>query len=85
MPISSDKANMRAQAAVEFAQKHSLKLIEFLPDYEKYGRTAPLIRNKLIVEECDCLIAFWDGKSRGTKYTLDLAEKMGKPTKIVMI
>lgn len=71
--------------AREFAQKHSLKLIEFLPDYEKYGRTAPLIRNKLIVGECDCLIAFWDGKSRGTKYTLDLAEKMGKPTKIVMI
>lgn len=71
--------------AREFALKHNLQLIEFLPDYEQYGRTAPLIRNKLIVEECDCLIAFWDGKSRGTKYTLDLAEKMGKPTKIVMI
>lgn len=68
-----------------FAEQHNLKLIEFLPDYDKYGRNAPLVRNKLIVEECDCLIAFWDGKSRGTKYTLDLAEKMGKPTKIIMI
>lgn len=71
--------------ARQFAQQHNLRLIEFLPDYEQYGRTAPLIRNKLIVEECDCLLAFWDGKSRGTKYTLDLAEKMGKPTKIIMI
>ena len=71
--------------AKEFAIKHNLKLIEFLPDYEKYGRKAPLVRNKLIVEECDCLIAFWDGKSRGTKFTLDYAERLGKPTKIVKI
>ena len=68
-----------------FAQQHNLQLIEFLPDYEKYGRKAPLVRNKLIVENCDCLIAFWDGKSRGTKYTLDYATKLGKPTKIVQI
>ena len=71
--------------AKEFAIKHNLKLIEFLPDYEKYGRKAPLVRNKLIVEECDCLIAFWDGKSRGTKFTLDYAKELGKPTKIVQI
>ena len=71
--------------AKEFAIKHNLKLIEFLPDYEKYGRKAPLVRNKLIVEECDCLIAFWDGKSRGTKFTLDYAKELGKPTKRVQI
>lgn len=71
--------------AKEFAIKHNLKLIEFLPDYKKYGRKAPLVRNKLIVENCDCMIAFWDGKSRGTKYTLDYATKLGKPTKIVQI
>ena len=69
--------------AHEFAQMHNLKLIEFFPDYEKYGRTAPLVRNKLIVEECDCLIAFWDGESRGTKFTIDYAQKQGKPIKIV--
>jgi len=42
-----------------------------------------LVRNKLIVEECDCLIAFWDGTSRGTKYTIDYAHQLGKPIKIV--
>ena len=35
--------------AREFAQKHNLKLIDFLPDYENYRRRAPLVRNKLIV------------------------------------
>lgn len=69
--------------AREFAKKKGLNLIEFLPQYDKYGRTAPLVRNKLIVEECDCLIAFWDGTSRGTKYTIDYAHQLGKPIKIV--
>ena len=69
--------------AREFAHEHNLELIEFLPDYNKYGRSSPLVRNKLIVDECDCLIAFWDGKSRGTKYTIDYAIKQGKPIKIV--
>lgn len=68
-----------------FAQTHNLTLLEFLPDYEKYGKKAPLVRNKLIVDNCDCLIAFWDGISRGTKFTLDYAEKQGKPIKIVKI
>lgn len=71
--------------AREFAKKKGLKLIEYFPDYDKYGRRAPLERNKLIVEECDCLLAFWDGKSRGTKFTLDYAKEKNKPIKIVNI
>lgn len=69
--------------AREFAQKHGLNLIEFLPEYDKYPpRVAPLRRNEQIVDACDCLLAFWDGVSRGTKYTIDLALKKGKPVKI---
>lgn len=60
-------------------------MIIFYPDYEKFDRQAPLIRNKLIVEECDCLLAFWDGQSRGTKFTLDYAKEKDKPFKIVQI
>ena len=69
--------------AMDFARRHGLKLIVFFPDYKKYDKQAPLIRNKLIVEECDCLLAFWDGQSRGTKFTLDYAIEKGKPIKIV--
>lgn len=68
-----------------FAKEHNLTLIEYLPEYDKYGKQAPLIRNKQIVEACDCLIAFWDGNSRGTKFTLDYAKECGKPIKIVKI
>ena len=69
--------------AREFANKHHLKLVEYLPEYDKYPpQLAPLERNKLIVDNCDCLLALWDGVSRGTKYTIDLAVRKGKPVKI---
>lgn len=71
--------------AREFAIKKGIRLIEHLPDYAKYGRAAPLVRNKLIVDACDKVLAFWDGKSRGTKFTLDYAESKGKPIKIIRI
>lgn len=70
--------------AREFAQRYDLPILEFLPQYDKYPpKVAPLMRNKQIVEACDCLIAFWDGQSRGTKYTIDYARKRGKPIKVV--
>lgn len=71
--------------AREFAQKHNLKLIEFLPEYDKYGRAAPRVRDRLIVDECDCVLAFWDGTSKGTKFTLDYAKEKGKPITIIQI
>ena len=37
----------------------------------------------LVIYECDCLLAFWDGKSRGTKYTIDYAKQLNKPIKIL--
>ena len=71
--------------AREFAEKKGIRLIEHLPDYAKYGKVAPLVRNRLIIDCCDEVLAFWDGKSQGTKYTIDYAKKMGKPVRIVQL
>ena len=57
----------------EFAKKKGLKLIEFFPNYEKYGKVAPIERNKLIVDVCDCVLAFEDEQSHGTQYTIEYA------------
>lgn len=72
--------------AREFAQKHNLTMVEYLPEYDKYPpKLAPLERNKLIVDNSDCVLAFWDGTSRGTKFTIDYTRKKNKPIKIVQI
>ena len=63
--------------ARDYALLHDIKLTEFLPEYNKYGRGAPLKRNLQIIEYADVVIAFWDGKSRGTKYVIDNCKKLG--------
>lgn len=39
--------------AAEYAKLHGIKLTEFLPQYEKYGKAAPLKRNLQIIEYAD--------------------------------
>lgn len=68
--------------ARNYALAHGLKLTEFLPEYEKYGRGAPLRRNITIIEYADLVLAFWDGKSRGTKYVIDNCKKRNIPVTV---
>ena len=70
--------------AAEYAKKNGLKLTVFLPQYERYGRAAPIVRNKTIVDYADKVVAFWDGKSKGTLSVIKYAEKTGKPCEIIL-
>lgn len=49
---------------------------------KKYDAMAGKRRNKLIINEADRVIAFWDGESQGTEHSIDLAIKAGKPIDI---
>ena len=69
-------------SAREYALKNNIKLKEFLPEYEKYGRAAPLKRNMQIIDYADMVLAFWDGKSRGTKFVIDNCKRIGKRVRI---
>ena len=64
--------------AKNFAIENNIKLVEFLPDYKLHGKKAPLERNTQIVQYSDILYAFWDGRSKGTKDSIDKAKAMGK-------
>lgn len=61
-----------------YAQAHGLKLTEFLPDYNRYGRRAPLVRNLDIVDYADEVVAFWDGQSRGTMHVVKRCKEINK-------
>lgn len=66
-------------------KKKGIKLTEFLPEYSKYGRGAPLRRNLEIIAYADEVVAFWDGKSRGTKFVIDNCKKQSKKVTVYMI
>ncbi len=68
--------------ARNYAVAHNIKLTEFLPEYEKYGRSAPLKRNITIIENADLVLAFWDRRSRGTWFVINKCREMGKEVKI---
>ena len=71
--------------AREYANKAGIKLTEFLPEYNKYKRGAPLKRNMQIIEYSDIVIAFWDGRSKGTKFVIDNCKKMNKELRIILL
>ena len=71
--------------AEDFARSHGIELVVFKPDYKAHLRGAPIRRNERIAKECDALLAFWDGKSRGTRYTINYAMKLGKRVHVVTV
>lgn len=58
------------------------KLTEYLPEYERYGRAAPIKRNDKIIQSAEMVLAFWDGKSRGTAYVISKCKKLGIPCEV---
>ncbi len=71
------------KCAAQYAIKNDIKLTEFLPEYNKFGRAAPIVRNKQIVEYSDMVLAFWDGKSKGTLSVIKYCEKIGKECTVI--
>lgn len=63
-----------------WARRVPIPVIVHEPDYAKFGsEVAPLMRNRLIVNECDVLLAFRSfGLSNGTDFTIKFAEQKGK-------
>lgn len=69
--------------AERWAELNLINIKVFKPDYKAYGKAAPLVRNKKIVEECDKVIAFPSEESRGTYHILDYARKLRKRITII--
>lgn len=71
--------------AEQWADRNNIPKLIIKPDYNKYGRSAPIRRNRTIVEAADFVLAIWDGKSRGTKFTIDYAKERDIPIQVVLI
>lgn len=70
------------RCARAYAKQHRIQILEILPEYELYGRSAPLKRNDWILTLSDMVLIFWDGKSRGSNYMIEKCRKLQKPMKL---
>jgi len=76
--IVSGGAKGADSLAERFAKENNIKTMIFPADWVKYGKKAGYIRNKDIILNSDTVIAFWDGISKGTKISIDLAKISNK-------
>ena len=82
--IISGGAKEVDRSARDYALAHGIPLVEILPDYPKYGRLAPLLRNTAIVNRADLVLAFWDGESHGTRFVIDYCRSSRTPVQVYM-
>lgn len=80
--VISGGAKGADQMSETWARRNGVETQIFLPDHKNF-KHAYHHRNRLIAEACDQLVAFWDGSSTGTKYTIGYARRIGKPVIVV--
>lgn len=90
LPVDSVVVHGAARGADRFAHQEAQKLgllVEPHPaDWERYGKSAGFRRNAEMVSlGADICLAFWNGKSNGTKHTIELAQKAGIPVEVISL
>lgn len=83
--IISGGANGVDTIAEQYADKMRISKLIMRPQYNLYQRAAPLKRNEIMVEICDRVLILWDGKSKGTKHTIDYANKLEKLIDVIIV
>jgi len=74
---------VRDKRTDQFAREENIKLTEFIPDWDRFGKRAGFMRNEDIIKSADVVLAFWDGVSKGTQNSLSIAKRLKKPTFII--
>ena len=68
--------------AEQYARERGIPTEILLPNYALFGKSAPLIRDRQIVDRADLVVAIWDGKSPGTRYTIEYAKSQSVPVRL---
>lgn len=85
IPISelvSGNAHGPDRWAEVWATQHNIPITRYYPDWNKYGKSAGVIRNLEMLNHISsggCLVSVWDGSSKGTKWAMDMARRRKIP------
>lgn len=66
----------------KYAQEKNILVKPFPADWS-YGKKAGYIRNRQMAEYATNCVCFWDGKSKGSKMMIDLAQENGLKLRII--
>lgn len=67
-----------------WASANGIAIKHYPADWDAHGRSAGIIRNRQMAEYADFLVAFWDGKSHGTKNMIDTMQQIGKHGRVIL-
>jgi hypothetical protein len=76
--IISGGATGPDSVAIKMCERYNIPCIVNTPDWASWGRAAGPMRNKQMVDMADIVIAYWDGKSKGTESTIKFTEEENK-------
>lgn len=71
--------------AEKYADRHKISKLILRPDYKRYSKAAPILRNQKMVDIADKVLLIWDGRSKGAKCTLDYAKKTNKEVLLINV
>ena len=67
----------------QYGKQRGYNIHYFPADWETFGRAAGHIRNREMAENADALVAFWNGKSRGTANMISTAKKLNLRVRVI--
>lgn len=70
--IISGTAQGADRLGEKWARENEVPVERHAAQWKRYERSAGFIRNRVMAATATHLIAFWDGKSKGTKHMIDL-------------
>ena len=68
-----------------YADERALYWTLYEADWEKHGRAAGPIRNRLMAQRADAAIVLIAGNSRGSRNMIEEMEKLGKPVFVMEV
>lgn len=69
--------------AEKAAKARGMQTEVYYPDWKQYGKSAGFLRNRLIIEAADKVVAFHVNNSRGTGHSIALAKRYGKELEVI--
>jgi len=81
--IVSGAAKGADKLGERYAEKRDHSITRFPADWGTFGNAAGYRRNVEMAVYADALIAFWNGKSNGTKHMINIARKQNLEVRVI--